>query len=169
MTPPSTCRTLNATVLVDGAAAGPVRAARDMISFWGGYDPGTGVVIDRRHSLAGQCLTGTVFVLPHGKGSSTGSAVLLDALVQGNAPAAILLNRVDEIIALGAVVYEEFFGATIPIAVLPDDDFAIALDADRIEISAVGPSWPTTTEERRARERADGVGRRPRDARRRSR
>jgi len=136
--PPSTCRTLNATVLVAGSASGPVRATRDMISFWGGYVPGTGIVIDRRHPMSGQCLTGTIFVLPHGKGSSTGSAVLLDALVLGNAPAAIVLNGVDEIIALGAVVFEEFFGRTIPIAVLPDDEFAIALEADRIEISAGG-------------------------------
>jgi predicted aconitase with swiveling domain len=96
---------LNATVLVDGAASGPVCAARDMISFWGRYDPETGTVIDRRHSLAVLCLTGTIFVLPHGKGSSTGSAVLLDALVLGTAPAAILLNSADEIIALGAVVF----------------------------------------------------------------
>ena len=129
---------LDATVLVDGVASGPVSAARDMISFWGGYDPSTGIVIDRRHSLSGRCLTGTVFVLPRGKGSSTGSAVLLDALVQGTAPAAILLNRVDEIIVLGAVVFEEFFGGTIPIAVLRDDDFAIALKAARIDIMAGG-------------------------------
>jgi cis-L-3-hydroxyproline dehydratase len=137
-TPPSLGRELNATFLVDGSASGPVRAARDMISFWGGYDPNTGVVIDRRHSLSGQCLRGTVFVLPHGKGSSTGSAVLLDALVLGNAPAAILLNRVDEIIALGAVVFEEFFGGAMPIAVLADDEFAVALEAARIEIRAGG-------------------------------
>lgn len=77
-------------------------------------------------------------VLTHGKGSSTGSAVLLDALVQGTAPAAILLNSVDEILALGAVVCEEFFGRTIPIAVLPDDDFAIAMEADWITITAGG-------------------------------
>lgn len=131
-------RELTATVLVDGAASGPVRAARDMISFWGGFDPVTGLVIDRRHSLSGQCLTGTVFVLPHGKGSSTGSAVLLDALVLGNAPAAILLNRVDEIIALGAVVSEEFFGRTIPVGVLADDAFAVASAATHIEISPGG-------------------------------
>jgi predicted aconitase with swiveling domain len=135
--PPAT-RVLSATVLVDGAASGPVRAARDMISFWGGYNPNTGVVIDHRHSLFGVSLRGSVFVLPHGKGSSTGSAVLLDALVLGNAPAAILLNSVDEIIALGAVVFEEFFGGSLPVATLSDTDFAIAFDADRIEILAGG-------------------------------
>lgn len=129
---------LDATVLVDGVASGPVSAARDTISFWGGFDPSTGIVIDRRHSLAGRCLTGTVFVLPRGKGSSTGSAVLLDALMQGTAPAAILLNRVDEIIVLGAVVYEEFFGGTLPVAVLRDDHFAVALEAARIDVMAGG-------------------------------
>jgi predicted aconitase with swiveling domain len=133
-----TTRVLRADVVVDGAASGPVRAARDMISFWGGYDPNTGTVIDHRHSLSGVSLRGSVFVLPHGKGSSTGSAVLLDALVLGNAPAAILLNSVDEIIALGAVLFEEFFGGTMPVAVLSDDDFAVALDADRIDVLVGG-------------------------------
>jgi predicted aconitase with swiveling domain len=109
-----------------------------MLSSWGGYDPATGVVIDRRHSLCGARLAGSVFVLPHGKGSSTGSAVLLDALMLGNAPAAILLNAVDEIIALGAVVFEEFFGKTMPIGVLGDEDFAVALAADRIEVQVGG-------------------------------
>ncbi|MDF3312924.1 DUF126 domain-containing protein [Rhodococcus sp. T2V] len=136
--PTSAGMELSATMLVDGIASGQVCATRDMISFWGGYDPSTGTVIDRRHPLSGECLTGKIFVLPHGKGSSTGSAVLLDSIVLENAPAAIILNRVDEIIALGSVVAEEFFKRTIPVAVLPDKDFAVALEADRIDITIDG-------------------------------
>lgn len=127
-----------AQVLVDGSGAGNVRATDEPISFWGGFDPATGTVIDHRHPLHGQVLTGTVFVVPHGKGSSTGSPVLLDALMQDTAPSAILLQRVDEIIALGGVVAEEFFDRTIPILVLDRSTFEQALIASFIRVDRGG-------------------------------
>jgi cis-L-3-hydroxyproline dehydratase len=123
---------------VPGEASGDVRASRQMLSFWGGVDPATGAVIDRRHPLRGQSLAGTVVVLPKGKGSSTGSYVLLDSLVAGVAPAGIVLNRIDEIIALGVVVHEEFNGRAIPVVVLDDPDFELALAAERAELFADG-------------------------------
>jgi predicted aconitase with swiveling domain len=100
--PPLACRKLNATVAVEGAASGPVRAASDIISFWGGYDPSTGIVIDRRHSLSGRCLTGTIFVLPHGKGSSTGSVVLLRRPRPGERTGPVQQGWVQTIEAFGA-------------------------------------------------------------------
>jgi predicted aconitase with swiveling domain len=138
----ATCRpvatTLQATVLVGGSAAGKARGTREMLSFWGGYDPNTGMVIDRRHPLCGEVMTGRIFVLPKGKGSSTGSAVLLDALVSGHAPAGIVLNRVDEILALGAVVFEEFFHRKIPVVVLDDKSFDLAVGAEHLTICSDG-------------------------------
>ena len=130
--------TAAARVLVTGDADAAVRASREMLSLWGGVDPATGTVIDHRHPLCGQSITGTVLVLPKGKGSSTGSYVLLDSLVAGTGPAAIVLNRVDEIIALGAVVHEEFYGTTIPVVVLDDEAFEQALTARRIQVHRDG-------------------------------
>lgn len=133
-----TTSVLQAEVLVDGAARGPVVATQQALSFWGGFNPATGKVIDRRHPLQGVVLTDTVFVVPHGKGSSTGSPVLVDALLQGTAPAGIILNRVDEIIALGGLIYQEFFDRTIPIVVLDDAAFEIASHASSIHIAPGG-------------------------------
>lgn len=127
-----------AQVLVAGEAVGDVRASRQMLSFWGGFDPMTGKVIDHRHSLKGQSLSGAIVVLPKGKGSSTGSYVLLDSLGSGAGPAGIVMNRVDEIIALGVVVQEEFNGTGIPVVVLDDPDFELALAAKRAEIFTDG-------------------------------
>ncbi|MCW2768346.1 MAG: hypothetical protein JWO11_4305 [Nocardioides sp.] len=127
-----------AQVLVAGEASGAVVASRQMLSFWGGVDPATGTVIDQRHSLRGQSLAGAVLVLPKGKGSSTGSYVLLDSLVAGVAPAGIVMNHIDEIIALGVVVNEEFNGRGIPVVVLDDADFELALAAKRAELFADG-------------------------------
>jgi predicted aconitase with swiveling domain len=109
-----------------------------MLSFWGGVDAATGVVIDQRHSLRGQSLAGAVVVLPKGKGSSTGSYVILDSLAAGVGPAGIVMNQIDEIISLGVVVHEEFNGRAIPVVVLGDDDFELALTAKRAEIFADG-------------------------------
>ncbi|WP_091366753.1 aconitase X swivel domain-containing protein [Geodermatophilus telluris] len=125
-------------MLVGGTAAAEVRATSEMLSLWGGVDPATGTVIDHRHPLCGQSITGTILVLPKGKGSSTGSYVLLDALVAGTAPAGIILREVDEIISLGAVVHEEFHGATIPVVVLDDEWFQMALTARRAEVRRDG-------------------------------
>ncbi|MFZ6049737.1 aconitase X swivel domain-containing protein [Pseudomonas sp. CR3202] len=130
--------TAKARVLVSGSAQAPLRATRNMISFWGGYDPASGVIIDRHHPLSGENLTGKIFALPKGKGSSTGSAVLLDALQSGHAPAAIILNKVDEIIALGVVVFEEFFGQKIPVVQLDDADFEAVFSASGASISEDG-------------------------------
>lgn len=127
-----------ARVLVAGEASGDVVASRQMLSFWGGVDPATGTVIDHRHPLRGRSLAGAVVVLPKGKGSSTGSYVLLDSLAAGVAPAGILMSQVDEIIALGAVVHEEFNGRAIPVLVLDDPDFEQALTAERAEIFTDG-------------------------------
>jgi predicted aconitase with swiveling domain len=121
-------------VLVAGAAAGQVAASRQELSFWGGVDPVTGTVIDRRHPLCGESIAQRVVVLPKGKGSSTGSYVLVDAWVGGTGPAAILLNQVDEIIALGAVVLEEFYGVSVPVFVLDDVSFEQALRARSAEL-----------------------------------
>ncbi|VVO44855.1 aconitase X swivel domain-containing protein [Pseudomonas fluorescens] len=125
-------------VLVGGHAQAPLCATRNMISFWGGYDPATGVIIDRHHPLNGEDLTNRIFALPKGKGSSTGSAVLLDALHNGHAPAGIILNKVDEIIALGVVIFDEFFGQKIPVVQLENDDFEMLFSASSASISEDG-------------------------------
>lgn len=125
-------------MLVAGAARGPVVATRQMLSFWGGVDPATGVVIDHRHPLRGESVAQRVVVLPKGKGSSTGSYVLVDAWAAGTGPAGILLNHVDEIIALGALVHKELNGTAVPVFVLDDASFEQALVARTAELRRDG-------------------------------
>lgn len=131
-------RTVRGRVLVSGSAEAGICATRNMLSFWGGYDPASGEVVDRHHPLSGENLTGRIFALPKGKGSSTGSAVLLDALHSGHVPAGIILNKVDEIIVLGVVVFEEFFEQKIPVVQLDDADFEATFSARSASISEDG-------------------------------
>ncbi len=133
-----TTRTMQGRPVVAGSAAGEAVVSAQPISLWGGLDAKTGEIIDRRHELSGQCVTGKVFVLPRGKGSSTGSAVLLDSIRAGTAPAAIVLGRLDPIIALGAIVADEMWHKSIPVVGLADDDLTEIKTGDRVGVEADG-------------------------------
>lgn len=104
-----------ARVLVKGEAEGSLIAADVGLSFWGGVDPQKGVVIDRHHPLAGECLAGRVLALPSGRGSCSGSGVLLELILNGHAPAAIVVCEPEEILTLGALVAGLMFERSIPV------------------------------------------------------
>lgn len=87
--------------LVAGSASGELLYATTGLSFWGGVDPRSAEVIDRHHPLSGRHLHGRLLAIPGGRGSCTGSSVLLELILGGRAPAAILLREPDEILALG--------------------------------------------------------------------
>lgn len=106
---------LSGTVLIDGAAAGPLFRMAKPISFWGGVDPKTGCVTDPRHPDHGASVAGTVLAMTETIGSSSSSAVMLELLAQGLAPRALLLGRPDAILTLGVVVAGEMGLGTIPV------------------------------------------------------
>ncbi|MFC3162774.1 aconitase X [Ciceribacter thiooxidans] len=112
-----------AAMLVEGRAEGPLLFSETALSFWGGVDPETGVVIDHAHPLHGLCLAGAVPAMPGGRGSCTGSAVLLQLIVNGLAPAAMVFSQREDILTLGVIVAEEVYGRSLPIAVLDPQDF----------------------------------------------
>jgi len=100
--------------LVPGIATGAVLHADLGLSFWGGISAETGMVIDSQHPLHGQCVTGKVLAIPSGRGSCTGSAVLLELIMNGSAPAAIVFCEEETILPLGALVSDALFGRSLP-------------------------------------------------------
>jgi predicted aconitase with swiveling domain len=108
------------TPILPGQAAGTIIAADAPLSFWGGFDPETGQIIDQRHPLTGRIASGHILVIPSGRGSCSGSGVLLEAIRNGTAPAAIVTSRIDPIIALGAVLGDELYSSH-PVIVVVDD------------------------------------------------
>jgi predicted aconitase with swiveling domain len=106
------------------------------LSFWGGLDPVTGALIDTHHPQQGASLTGRVLVMPSGRGSSSSSYVLAEAIRSGTAPAAIVLREPDGIVALGAIVARELYGALVPVVVLDPDGYDTIGDGDAIVVEA---------------------------------
>ncbi|KUM38704.1 cis-3-hydroxy-L-proline dehydratase [Pseudomonas sp. EpS/L25] len=121
--------------LVAGRAQGRLAWAPLGLSFWGGVDPGSGRVIDRHHPLHGLELAGRILAIPSGRGSCTGSAVLLELLLAGRGPAALVLAEPDEILSLGAIVAEELFGLSLPVVSLGAEAFATLAEHDEIAVS----------------------------------
>jgi hypothetical protein len=115
--------------LVDGVAEGRILHADVGLSFWGGVHPATGEVIDRSHPLAGRSVAGAVLAIPSGRGSCTGSAVLLELIMAGVAPAALVFREAEAILPLGALVAAELFGRSLPMARLDAEGFAAVAGA----------------------------------------
>ena len=128
---------LAARPLVAGTAAGPALVLEAPLSLWGGMAPETGRVADHHHPQFGATVTGRVLVMPAGRGSSSSSSVLAEAVRLGTAPLAILLAEPDEILVLGALVAEELYGRTCPVLVLPEAVGAIAT-GDQVSVAADG-------------------------------
>lgn len=131
-------RVIEATVIVAGAASGIAVTTDEPISFWGGLDPDTGEIIDRRHPLSGRNVAGRVLVLPHGRGSCSASGVFLEAIRNRTAPAAVIVARVDPIIGLGAILGEELYGRTVPVVLVSPEEHATIAAGDRVEIMREG-------------------------------
>ncbi|MEM1537224.1 MAG: DUF126 domain-containing protein [Candidatus Nezhaarchaeales archaeon] len=90
--------------LVKGVAIGTALVSRDPISFYGGVDSESGLVVEKGHQLEGAYVTGKVLVFPRGKGSTVGSYVLYRLRKLGKAPAAIINVETEAIIVTGCIL-----------------------------------------------------------------
>ena len=109
--------------VVPGIAMGEVLTTSQPISFWGGVDPATGLINDPRHELFNRSVARKVLVFPFGKGSSTGSLIILELARVDRAPAAIVNVRTEPILATGPIVCKHFYGKEIPIMSLDEKSF----------------------------------------------
>ncbi len=89
-----------------GHASAEALVSPQAISFFGGIDPDTGIVVERGHALQGQCISGKVLVFPTGKGSTVGSYTLYRLKYNGLAPLAILNAECETITAVGCIIAE---------------------------------------------------------------
>lgn len=124
--------------VIRGHAEGEALVSDEPLSFWGGYDYHTGEITDRRHPLSGLIASGRVLAVPFSRGSSTTTAVLLEAVRAETAPAAILTTGVDSFFALASIVANEMYARPIPIIAVPPTDFARLRTGDWLKVDEDG-------------------------------
>jgi predicted aconitase with swiveling domain len=125
---------LQGKIVIGGEARGTALVSHEPLSFWGGYDWKTGEIIDRRHMLSGSIAKDKILAIPFTRGSSTTTAVLLEAIRAGTAPAAIITTDTDFFFALACVVADELYSVSIPLVALDEKDFAKLCTNDEIQV-----------------------------------
>jgi predicted aconitase with swiveling domain len=125
-------------VLVAGeSGSGQALVLTAPISFWGGVDPKSGRIADVRHPQCGETISGKVLLLPGTIGSSSASAVLMELVHNGHAPAALVLHEPDAILLLGLMVAREM-GWQTPVAVKLDRDYFAGFADREVTVSQDG-------------------------------
>jgi predicted aconitase with swiveling domain len=130
--------TADGRALVDGTARGRALVLDEALSFWGGLDPRSGTIIDVRHPQHGLSIAGAALVMPAGRGSSSSSTVLAEAIRAGTGPALICLGEADEVVVLGALVVQMLDGATVPVVVVSGDDYRRMRSGDSVTVRSGG-------------------------------
>ena len=118
-------------IISKGKDSGNALVTKEPISFLGGVDPKTGIVIDKKHELYNECITDKILVIPSGKGSTVGSYVIYQMAKNNTAPRAIICQKAEPIIAIGAII------SKIPMVDNPDVDIINTINTnDEITVDA---------------------------------
>ncbi len=107
--------------------------SRVPFSFVGGVEPETGEILDPATGCRGERLSGRAFAFPRGKGSTVSSYVLYGLAKRGIGPAAMLSERAEPIVAVGAILGEIPMVDGVDLGGLCTGDRVI-VDADAEEI-----------------------------------
>jgi uncharacterized protein len=123
---------------IAGEAEGEILKLAKAISFWGGVDPKTAKIADPRHPDHGASIKAKILVLPGMIGSSSASYILTELMMDGNAPAALVLPEPDAILSLGVIVSREMGWGKIPVLLLPLAQQAQLATGQRVRIETDG-------------------------------
>jgi predicted aconitase with swiveling domain len=121
-----------------GRAEGEALVTSMAISFFGGVDPQSGVVVERGHELEGQSIAGKVLVFPTGKGSTVGSYTLYRLKRNGVAPLAIVNAECETIVAVGCILAEIPCVDHVPIERIPSGA-RVAVDGESGRVEVLDP------------------------------
>ena len=125
-----------AITLVSGKADGPAFVLKEPLSFWGGLDAATGEITDRWHPQSGAILADRILVMESGRGSSSGSSVLAEAIRRGTGPTGIVMLTRDAIVTVGAMVAIELYGVSCPVVLAAAGDWPRLVAAERLTLEA---------------------------------
>lgn len=127
-----------ARAVIAGQAAGRALVLGARLSFAGGVSLETGRIVDHRHPRAGACVTGSILVMPSGRGSSTSSNILGELLRIGLGPAAIIMVEVDQIVLMGVLLAQTLYGTVCPVLVADQADFDAITEGAQVEVHTNG-------------------------------
>ena len=121
-------------IIYNGKAQGEALVTSQPISFYGGVDPATGIIIEKGHELQGQSVKDKILVFPTGKGSTVGSYTLYRMKKNGTAPAGMINKECETVVAVGVIISEIPCVDKIDLSKIKTGD-KIQIESDSITVS----------------------------------
>jgi predicted aconitase with swiveling domain len=125
---------LTGRIIYKGKAEGEALVTNTPISFYGGVDPNTGIVLEKGHELEGISIKNKILVFPQGKGSTVGSYTLYRMKKTGTAPIGMINKETETIVAVGAIISEIPFVDKIDITKIKTGN-KIIIENENIKLS----------------------------------
>ena len=129
---------ITARILTPGSARAATLVLSEPISFWGGFDPQTGIILDQHHPEAGACVKDRILVLPAARGSGGTPACIAESLRRKVGPAGVILKAADINIATGTLVAKTLYGTNCPAVCVTADDYETPCLATELAINEDG-------------------------------
>ena len=126
---------ISASMIQHGDCAGEVLWLEQALSFWGGYDPRKGLVIDKHHPQYGESLTNRIVLIPGTRGSGGGPAGIAESVRLGTSPKAFILPENDTNLLVGVAVADKLYGKRVVVAQVAVEKFQLLGRCTHIEIS----------------------------------
>jgi len=132
-----TKKTLKGRGIVYGRSKGTALVSQKPLSFLGGVDYNTGVVVEKEHDLKGESIRNKILCFPSGHGSTVGSYVLYSLAKKDLGPKAIVNQLADTVVVVGAIIAEIPMVDQIDIKQIKTGDL-IEVDGDKGTVRVVG-------------------------------
>ena len=130
--------TIQGRVLVPGQASGPALVLDETLSFWGGFNPVNGEIIDIHHpqyqARVGQC----ILFVPQSRGSAGTPGAIAETLRNGSGPAAFVLANADLNISVGVMVANRLYQLNVPVIEIALSQFAQIENESNIHVDEGG-------------------------------
>ena len=129
---------LSANVLIPGQASGKALVLRESLSFWGGFDPIRGEIIDIHHPQYQQRVGGSILFITRSRGSAGTPGGIAETLRNGSGPAAFVLGSRDVNIGIGALVANRLYDLHIPVLQISSGQMSQIKTGEDISIDQSG-------------------------------
>jgi predicted aconitase with swiveling domain len=113
---------LKGRVMLGGRGAGPALVTRMPMNFTAAFTKPVNLlpsrraeIQDRHHELYRKNIEGSVLVFPACIGSTFTGMVLMQLMIEGHGPAAVVVQNADPLLVSGAVLAEVWFKKGVPV------------------------------------------------------
>jgi predicted aconitase with swiveling domain len=114
---------IRSKVLSPGEAKGKILVLSEPLSFWGAFDPRTGIIVDTHHPQRGECLKDRIILMPETRGSGSAPGAIAEAIRRNTAPSAVIMIKADVNLAIGSFIAATLYGRRCPILSLSEADY----------------------------------------------